>query len=122
MAVHSGHRGTKVHRARLWLCRPTMVVTMSMPNQTWGTIHPSAYRHSAEPMSRVAATLRPSGAVRYRCPVTGCFVLITDPPTLARIAEHDIRTRCMECGEMHFLTQEAPALARGGIVAGPAKP
>jgi hypothetical protein len=99
-----------------------MVITMPMPSQTWGTIHPSAYRHSAEPMSRVAATLRPSGAVRYRCPVTGCFVLITDPSTLARIAEHDIRTRCMDCGEMHFLTQEAPALARSGIVARPSKP
>ena len=68
-------------------------------------------------MSRVAATLRPSGAVRYRCPVTGCFVLITDPSMLARIAERDSRTRCMDCGEMHFLRQEAPALARSGIVA-----
>jgi len=90
-----------------------MVVIMSIPIQTWDTIHPSAYRHSAEPMSRVAATLRPSGAIRYRCPVTGSFVLITDPSTLARIAEHDIRTRCMDCGEMHFLAQEVPALARG---------
>lgn len=95
---------------------------MSMSSQTWDTIHPSAYRHSAEPMSRVPATLRPSGAVRYRCPVTGSFVLITDPPTLARIAEHDSRTRCMDCGEMHFLTQEAPALDRSGTVAAPTKP
>jgi len=95
---------------------------MSMPNQTWGIIHPSAYRHSAEPMSRVPATLRPSGAVRYRCPVTGCFVLVTDPPTLVRIAERDSRTRCMDCGEMHFLTQEAPAFDRSGIVAVPTTP
>jgi hypothetical protein len=73
-------------------------------------------------MSRVPATLRPSGAVRYRCPVTGCFVLITDPSTLARIVGRDIRTRCVDCGEMHFLTQEAPALDRDGIVATPGKP
>ena len=83
---------------------------MSVPNQTWDTIHPSAYRHSAEPVRRVPATLRPSGAVRYRCPVTGSFVLVTDPATLARIAERDTRLRCMDCGEMHLLTRDAPCL------------
>ncbi len=55
------------------------------------------------------ATLRPSGAVRYRCPVSGSFVLVTDPATLARLAERDTRLRCMDCGEMHLLARDAPA-------------
>ena len=89
-------------------------------NQEWGTLHPSAFRHSAEPAHRVPATLRPSGAVRYRCPVSGSYVLVTDPPTLARLAERDTRLRCMDCGEMHLLAKEAPA--SGGIVGKAAKP
>jgi hypothetical protein len=92
---------------------------MSLPNQEWSTIHPSVFRHSAEPAQRVPATLRPSGAVRYRCPVSGSFVLLTDPSMLARIAERDIRVRCLDCGEMHLLAQDTPAL---GIVGKTAKP
>jgi len=92
---------------------------MSLPSQEWATIHPSVFRHSAEPVRRVPATLRPSGAVRYRCPVSGGFVLVTEPATIARIAEREIRLRCMDCGEMHLLAQDAPA---PGIVGKAAKP
>ena len=92
---------------------------MSLPNQEWATIHPSAFRHSTEPARRVPATLRPSGAVRYRCPVSGSFVLVTDPATLARLAERDTRLRCMDCGEMHLLARDLPA---SGIVGQAAKP
>jgi len=92
---------------------------MSLPNQEWATIHPSVFRHSAEPAQRVPATLRPSGAVRYRCPVSGSFVLVTDPSTLARIAERNSRVRCLDCGEMHLLAQDTPA---PGIVGKAATP
>jgi hypothetical protein len=92
---------------------------MSLPNQEWATIHPSVFRHSTEPARRVPTTLRPSGAVRYRCPVSGSFVLVTDPATLARIAERDTRLRCMDCGEMHLLARDLPA---PGIVGQAAKP
>ena len=79
-----------------------------MPGQNWGTIHPSVYRQSAEAVTRVRATLRPSGAVRYCCPVSGSYVLVADPSTLARLAERETRLRCMDCGELHLLTQEPP--------------
>jgi hypothetical protein len=84
---------------------------MSAPSQEWSTIHPSVFKSSAEPAHRVSATLRPSGAVRYCCPVTGSFVLVTDPTALARIAEHDIRVRCMDCGEMHLLEKKLPDIS-----------
>jgi hypothetical protein len=79
---------------------------MTFANLDWSTIHPSVFRHSAEPARRVQAVLRPSGAVRYRCPVSGSFVLVTDPATLARVSERDIRLRCTDCGEMHLLAKE----------------
>ena len=64
---------------------------MSLPSQAWGTLHPSVFRHAAEPVRRVQATLRPSGAIRYCCPDTGSFVLITDAATLAGLQVHDLR-------------------------------
>jgi len=97
-----------------------MSVSSQEPKQEWGTLHPSVFRHSAEPAARVPAMLRPSGAVRYRCPVSGSFVLVTDPSTLARLAERDTRSRCMDCGEMHLLASKSPA--SGGIVGKAVKP
>lgn len=79
---------------------------MSAPNQEWATIHPSVFKNSWGPAQRVPAMLRPSGAVRYRCPVSHSFVLITDPAILARLAERNMRIRCMDCGEMHMLEKE----------------
>jgi len=70
----------------------------------------------------VQGTLRPSGAIRYRCPVTGSFVLLTDAGTLARLAERVIRLRCADCGEMHLVMQSAPALDADGIVGEPVNP
>jgi len=91
---------------------------MSLRSQNWTTIHPSVYRHAAEPVHHVAATLRPQGAVRYCCPVTGCFVLVTEAATLARLTERNARLRCVDCGEMHLLilTPAAPAGERPRIV------
>ena len=49
------------------------------------TLHPSALRQSALP-HWVAATPRARGALRYRCPKTGSFVLLTDPTALAKMS------------------------------------
>jgi hypothetical protein len=95
---------------------------MSLRSENWGTIHPSVYRHVDEPVRRIQATLRPRGAIRYCCPVTGSFVLVTEAATLARLVERNIRLRCVDCGEMHLLTQAAPAGDPGTIVVTPAKP
>jgi hypothetical protein len=55
---------------------------------------------------RVQATLRSSGAIRYCCPDTGSFVLITDAATLAGFSERDCRLRCADCGEMHLIKRD----------------
>jgi hypothetical protein len=92
-----------------------------MPNLNWGTIHPSVYRHAFEPVRRVPATLRPQGAVRYSCPLTHSFVLITEAATIVGLTERNIRLRCADCGEMHLLRlvdyRDTPA-----IVAATTKP
>ncbi|HEY5378488.1 MAG TPA: hypothetical protein VIJ78_03010 [Pseudolabrys sp.] len=94
---------------------------MSMPTQSWNTIHPSVFRQAFEPVRRVAATLRPRGAVRYSCPLTHSFVLITEAATIAGLIDGDARLRCADCGEMHLLTLSVPTDA-AAIVATPAKP
>jgi hypothetical protein len=99
-----------------------MGFVMSLHSQTWATIHPSVYWHAAEPVRRVQATLRSHGAIRYCCPVTGSFVLVTEAATLARLVERNVRLRCVDCGEMHLLTQADPAGDPGTIVVTPAKP
>jgi hypothetical protein len=76
--------------------------------QNWATIHPSVYRHAYEPVQQVQATLRPTGAIRYCCPRTGCFVLVTDAAMLAGLADRDARLRCVDCGEMHLLLADTP--------------
>lgn len=94
---------------------------MSLRDQDWDTIHRSAYRHAAGPVRAVVATPRPHGALRYRCPVTGSFVLVTDDATLHRLAGPRVRLRCVDCGEEHLLMQETDDRNPAVIVAGPAK-
>ena len=53
------------------------------------------------------ATPRPHGALRYRCPLTGAYVLVTDEPTLKRFSRPPARIRCADCGEQHLVTIEA---------------
>lgn len=79
---------------------------MSIAFRNWGYIHPSVFSHAASLTRWVPATLRPLGAVRYRCPVTGSFVLVTDDTTLATLDRPRARLRCPTCGEMHLLTQD----------------
>lgn len=95
--------------------------------QVWAHIHPSVFHSTAGPMRATEATPRPSGALRYRCPVNGSLVLVTDDATLANIDRPRARLRCIDCGEMHLLTQDAEndggdaATLRCAIVGGPAR-
>lgn len=93
---------------------------MPLANRSWTTFHPSVYRHAAEPVCSVTGELRPRGAIRYCCPVTGSFVLVTDPALTAGFAERPIRLHCPDCDEMHLVTQ-APARQPAAIVAAEAK-
>jgi hypothetical protein len=77
--------------------------------QHWGTIHPTAYSQAASMVRWAKATPRAHGSLRYQCPVTGSFVLITDEAALAGLARPRGRLRCMDCGEMHLLTQNGKA-------------
>jgi hypothetical protein len=86
---------------------------MPLQDENWNTIHASAFSHARALMRPATATLRPHGGVRYRCPVTGSFVLVTDEPTLAALARPHARLRCADCGEMHLMTiaAEDPVVA-----------
>jgi hypothetical protein len=76
----------------------------------FGSIHPSALRQASF-MRWVEATPRPHGALRYRCPVTGSFVLVTDDDALKELSRPRARVRCVDCGEVHLLTQDdVPAI------------
>ena len=79
---------------------------MSENPQIWASIHPSVFHNSAGPLRPTEATPRPSGAMRYRCPVNGSLVLVTDEATLAGLDRPRARLRCIDCGEMHLLTQD----------------
>jgi len=74
-------------------------------NQDWGLIHPSVFSQSAGPVRWVNATARPHGALRYRCPVTESFVVLTDDEELAGLDRPRARLRCPSCREMHLLTK-----------------
>jgi hypothetical protein len=94
-------------------------------SQNWGTIHPSVFSEAAGPLQCTPATPRLHGALRYRCPVTGSFVLVSDETTLANLARPRGRVRCVDCGEMHLLTQDGEEAVVGDpavIVTHPATP
>lgn len=55
----------------------------------------------------VAAQRRARGALRYRCPSTGSYVLLTDPAALAEASAPNASVRCPGCGGTHPLTQDA---------------
>jgi hypothetical protein len=88
--------------------------------ETWTTIHASAHNHARSLLRPAAAEPRAKGAVRYRCPVTGSFVLVTEEATLARLKGPPARLRCADCGEEHLMTIEADDPAH--IVARPDRP
>jgi hypothetical protein len=69
----------------------------------WSALHPSALRHATAAPRSVADTSRRHGALRYNCPTTGSFVLVTDETTLASLSRPRARLRCADCGETHLL-------------------
>jgi hypothetical protein len=71
----------------------------------FNTLHPSALRQSALPRW-VSATPRARGALRYRCPKTGSFVLLTHPTELAKMAGPQAPVYCPGCGDTHLLTRD----------------
>lgn len=73
--------------------------------RAWGRIHASVYAQAAKMVRWAEAMPRPHGGIRYRCPVTGSLVLVTDEATLARLARPRARLRCIACGEMHLLAR-----------------
>ncbi len=75
---------------------------MTFPNFA-GRIHPSVYRQDGGLLRWARATARPHGAVRYVCPVTGSFVLLTDEANLQRLGGRRGRLRCPDCGEFHLI-------------------
>lgn len=78
---------------------------MTIPSDDQGTIHPSVYSHAAALSLWPEATPRPYDAFRYRCPVTGSFVCVTDDATLDALARPNARLRCPSCRKTHLLTQ-----------------
>lgn len=78
-----------------------------MASENWGTIHPSVYAEASRLLRWTRASTRPRGAVRYHCPVSGSFVLVTDAATLKKLARPRARIRCSGCGEIHMLAHEA---------------
>lgn len=95
---------------------------MAVPTQTWSTNDSSTYRPAGSMVRRAKATMRAHGALRYQCPVTGSFVLITDDMTLAGLARPQGRVRCMDCQETHLLTRDAVNCDPAIIVPAPATP
>jgi hypothetical protein len=89
----------KVNEAR----RDSGSFLMAFQNLNWGNVHASAYRRADAMLRRAEATPRPHGALRYRCPVTGSFVLVTDEASLDQLAQPPARLRCVDCHELHLL-------------------
>lgn len=80
-----------------------------MSTQSWATIHPSAFADAGRPLQPVHAVRRAEGAVRYRCPVNGSFVLVTDSDALKKLTRNRARLRCASCSDMHMIACEADA-------------
>ncbi len=86
---------------------------MSIFNAAPNFIHRSVFHRIAGPAEEAIAAQRRAGAIRYRCPEAGSFVLLTDPASLAGFNSGDdtVRHRCGACGEMHLLRIEDSSAA-----------
>lgn len=73
-----------------------------MASLTFATVHPSALRQDLLPRW-VPAVTTPRGALRYRCPVSRSFVLLTDADALDALAADTATHRCPACGDVHVL-------------------
>jgi len=75
-------------------------------NALFPTLQSSDFSEAAIAISKAAATTPAHGALRYQCPITDSFVLVTDEAALAGLSSPHGRMRCTACGEIHLLTQE----------------
>jgi len=73
-----------------------------------GTVHPSALRQGLLPRW-VPAVATPRGALRYRCPLSGSFVLLTHAEALDALSGATATHRCPACGDVHVLERTAEA-------------
>ena len=76
---------------------------MAVQNPSWNGIHASVYRQAGAMLRWTEAAPRPHGALRYRCPVTGSLVLVTDEASLAKLVHSPARLRCADCRELHLI-------------------
>jgi hypothetical protein len=88
-------------------------------NSAFPTMHSSVFREAAIAIRKAAATTRAHGALRYQCPVTDSFVLVTDEAVLAALSSPHGRMRCTACGEVHLLIQNGEAGLAAQEEAGP---
>ena len=79
---------------------------MTANPQSWTSVQPSVYRNTDGPLRATEITPRPSGALRYRCPVNGSLVQVTDELTLGGLVRRQGRLRCVGCGQTHLLTAD----------------
>lgn len=78
---------------------------MTINFQDWaGAAKPSVYSNTLTPLRATEVTPRPSGALRYRCPINNSIVLVTDETTLAGLDRREGLLRCVGCGDTHLLT------------------
>lgn len=87
-----------------------------MSTQSWATIHASVFSDAGRPLQPVNAVRRAQGAVRYRCPINGSFVLVTDSPALKKLARNRARLRCASCSDMHLIACEADDETPAGVI------
>lgn len=98
-------RGGTPGKAKPLCLRMRHAHDMTIFSATQNLIHRSVFHHIAGPIEETTAAPRRNGAVRYRCPDSGSFVLLTDADSLAglRGGGDTVRRRCGACGEMHLL-------------------
>lgn len=83
---------------------------MSYQDLPWSTVHRSAYDHARGLLRPAEASERRGGSLRYRCPITGSYVLVTDELTLAWLAQPQAKLRCADCGELHLIGADEGAI------------
>ena len=88
-----------------------------MASLPFGTVHPSALRQGLL-LQCVPAVATSRGALRYRCPISRSFVLLTDADALEALSGETATHRCSACGDVHVLDRaESGHIARVRAVA-----
>ena len=92
-----------------------LVIARRIPE--WTRIHSSVFRQMNTASRWASATAVAAGALRFRCPQVGSYVLLTDEKTVARLSKGVARIRCAACGEIHLLAcdDSGASSAYGGV-------